>query len=185
MHLLKLYFDYVQFPRETLRQLVEERSFSQACAGYLMAALGWVLFFKVSSGSSLPVFMLLVCLLFAAELIAGSIWAAFCSFVLNIGRVAVPPAPLFVLIGAVGFIRGLLIAFALIGAMFPVFRFLGVFVLLGVFCLQLGFLIRGLKRVYNISYGWAALAWVLSFLAPGVVLIVGGILFIWMLVLLF
>ena len=181
MHLLKSYFQYVNEPEQALRTLLEEKSVAQACAGYLVAALGWVLFFNISSGVTLPVLLLKVAIVFVAETIAGSFLASFCGLFLDFFRVDTSPVKLFVLIGSAGFIKGLLVAFALISAAVPAVH-LGWFwplAVVGVFGLQLGYLIRGLKRAYNVSYGKAFLVWVLSCVPVLAALMLLGVFFVW------
>ena len=56
-HLLTTYFMYVNDPAAGVRRLLERRSFRQACLGYLVAALSWVLFFNI--GDNLCVLTLL------------------------------------------------------------------------------------------------------------------------------
>ena len=87
MHLLKSYFEYANQPEQALRTLLEERSVSQACVGYLMAALGWVLFFNIGDGVALPVLLLKVAVVFVAELAVGCFLASFCGLFLDFFRV--------------------------------------------------------------------------------------------------
>ncbi|MBR4591699.1 MAG: hypothetical protein IKO35_00630 [Elusimicrobiaceae bacterium] len=164
MHLLKLYFDYMREPEKALQSFLQQPSFTQACAGYFVAALGWVLFFNTASGGTFPVLLLKLFFVFLAELTVGFVLAAFCGLFLDFLRIETSPAKLFALIGSSGIIKGLLIAFALIAAAVPEARLkvLAPFALLLVFLLQLGYLVRSLKRVYGVSY-WKALgAWLFT-----------------------
>lgn len=186
MHLFQSYFHYMHEPEQALWILLEERSLSQACVGYLAAALGWVLFFNIGDGLTVPVFLLKLALVFVAEIIAGCFLAAFCGLFLDLFKVETSPVKLFVLIGSAGFIKGLLIAFALISAAIPAAQ-LGWFAPLGlliVFSLQLGYLTRGVHRMYNISYRKAAGAWILAFVPVIAALFFLGVFAVWGLVLL-
>ena len=187
MNLLKAYFEYVSSPQRALRQMLEQRSLAQACIGYLAAALSWVLFFNIGDGVSFPVLLLKIGLVFAAEVTAGYILASFCGLFLDFMHVATSPAQLFVLIGTAGFIKGLLIAFALISAAFPWAHlgWLAPLALLLVLGLQLGYLTRGVKRTSAASYGQAIAAWLFAFVPLAGSLILLGIFIIWGIGLLF
>ncbi len=186
MQLVKAYFNYFTHPRETLQQLLQERSLGKACAGYLMGTLGWVLFFNIADGLSVPLFLLKVILVFVAELTAGYFLASLCGLFLDFFRVKVAPVELFVLIGSAGFIKGLLIAFALISAAMPDYglKWLAPFALLLVLCLQLGYLARGVHRVYGVSVGRALTAWLVAFVPLFIALALIGIFFLWGIILL-
>ena len=187
MHVFKSYFQYVNDPEQALWALLEERSFAQACVGYLAAALSWVLFFNIGDGLSVPSFLCKLAVVFSAELTAGYLLAAFCGMILDFWRVETSPVKLFVLIGSAGFIKGLLIAFALISAAVPGAHlgWLAPLGLLSVFSLQLGYLTRGVHRTYEISYTKAATAWIMA-CVPAVVLLGLLVVFlVWGLVLLF
>ena len=187
MHLFKSYFNYMQAPEEALQHLLEERSFTQACAGYLAAALGWVLFFNIGDGVFFPVLLFKIGLVFVAEITFGYFLASFCGLFLDFLKVDTSPVKLFVLIGSAGFIKGLLIAFALISAAFP-FLHLGLLAplaLLIVLGLQLGYLTRGVHRAYQVSYGQALGAWLMAFVPVGIALILLGIFLVWGISLLF
>ena len=186
MQLVKAYFNYFTHPGDTLRQFLRERSLGKACVGYLMATLGWVLFFNIADGLSVPLFLLKIILVFVAELTAGYFLASLCGLFLDFFRVKAAPAELFVLVGSAGFIKGLLIAFALISAALPEYglAWLAPFALLLVLCLQLGYLSRGVHRVYGISTGRALTAWLMAFVPLGVALGLVGIFFVWGMILL-
>ena len=187
MSLLKMYFDYMNAPEKALGTLLEERSFSVACVGYFAATLSWVLFFNIGSGATAAALLVKMLVVFVAELTAGYFLASFCGLYLDFSKVESSPAKLFVLIGSAGFIKSLLIAFALISAAFPAARlvWLSPVALLLVFGLQLGYLTRSIKRVYNISYPRALGAWLFAFVP---VIVAFGLLFVfifWGLLLLF
>ena len=187
MNLLKAYFDYMNSPEKALHNLLEERSLTQACIGYFAATLSWVLFFNIGTGATAAALLLKMLIVFVAELTAGYFLASFCGLYLDFLKVESSPAKLFVLIGSAGFIKGLLIAFALISAAFPLARlvWLSPSALLLVFGLQLGYLTRGIKRVYNISYPRALGAWLFAFVP---MLVAFGLLFLfvcWGLMLIF
>lgn len=181
MHLLKSYFSYVNEPEQALWALLEERSLAQAGMGYLAATLGWVLFFNIGDGVAFPVLLLKVALVFLAEITAGCFLAAFCGLFLDLWKVETSPIKLFVLIGSAGFIKGLLIAFALISAAIPAahLAWLSPLAVVGVFGLQLGYLVRGLKRAYGVSYIKATLAWVLACVPVLTALVLLGVFFVW------
>ena len=174
-------------PEKALHNLLEERSLTQACIGYFAATLSWVLFFNIGTGATAAALLLKMLIVFVAELTAGYFLASFCGLYLDFLKVESSPAKLFVLIGSAGFIKGLLIAFALISAAFPLARlvWLSPIALLLVFGLQLGYLTRGIKRVYNISYPRALGAWLFAFVP---MLVAFGLLFLfvcWGLMLIF
>lgn len=187
MGLLNTYFTYMQDPATGVRQLLTRRSFRQACLGYLTATLGWVLFFNIGDQLSVAVLLLKLFLVFLAELTAGYFIAALCGLFLDLRRVKVSSAQLFVLIGSAGFIKAILIAFALISAAFPQAHlgYLAPLALLGVFALQLGYLVLGLKRAWNVGAGEALGGWLFGFVPVCALFGLVGIFFIWFLVLVF
>lgn len=186
MHLFQSYFHYMREPEQALWVLLEERSLSQACAGYLAAALAWVLFFNMGDGLTVPVFLFKLALVFVTEIIAGCFLAAFCGLFLDLFKVGTSPVKLFVLIGSAGFIKGLLIAFALISMALPEARLgclapLGLLLVLG---LQLGYLTRSVRRMYNVSYRKAVSVWILAFVPVIAAMFLLGVFAVWGLVLL-
>ena len=186
-HLLTTYFLYAQDPVSGVQHLLEHRSFRQACLGYFVAALSWVLFFNI--GDQLSLFSLLFKLLivFVAEVTVGYFVAALCGLFLDLRRVKVSSAQLFVLVGSAGFLNALLVACALISATFAIAH-LGVLmplVLLGLWILKLVYLVRGLQYAWNISVGDALSAWLFGLVPVCTVFSLAGIFFIWFLVLLF
>ena len=187
MHLFKLYFDYMNDPEQAVQTLLQERSFALACAGYFAAALGWVLFFNIGDGLSVFALLFKLAVVFVAELTAGYFVASLCGLFLDFSNVQTSPAKLFVLIGSAGFIKGLLIAFALISAAVPGAHlgWLAPLGLLSVFSLQLGYLTRGVHRTYEISYTKAFTAWIMACVPAVVLLVLLGVFFVWGLLLLF
>lgn len=187
MNLLKTYFLYIKNPNEALRVMLRERSFKQACAGYFAATLGWVLFFNIGDGLSVPVLILKLAAVFAAELTAGYFIASLCGLFLDFSRIKVSPAELFCLVGSAGFIKGLLIAFALVSAAVPAAKlgWLAPLALAFVCALQLGYLTRALKRSCAIGTGRAIGAWLFGFLPVCAALLLAGIFVIWTIILLF
>lgn len=187
MNLLKTYFLYIKDPNEALHRILQERSLKQACAGYFAATLGWILFFNIGDGLSVPVLVFKLAAVFAAELTAGYFIASLCGLFLDFSRVKVSPAELFCLVGSAGFIKGLLIAFALVSAAVPSAK-LGWFApaaLAFVFALQLGYLARALKRACSIGTGKALGAWLFGFIPVCAAFLLAGIFFVWTLSLLF
>ena len=187
MHLFKSYYDYMNNPEQAVHALLEERSLAQACVGYFAATLGWVLFFNIGDGLSVPALLFKLAVVYVAELTAGYFLAACCGLFLDFLKVETSPARLFVLIGSAGFIKGLLIAFALISAAFPAARLviLSPVALLLVLGLQLGYLTRGVKRAYDISYAKALGAWLFAFVPVFVSLGLMVLFVVWGLTLLF
>lgn len=187
MNLLKTYYLYIKNPNEALRLILQERSLKQACAGYFAAALGWVLFFNIGDGLAVPVLVLKLAIVFAAELTAGYFIASLCGLFLDFSRIKVSPAELFCVVGSAGFIKGLLIAFALISAAIPTAKlcWFAPLALAFVFALQLGYLTRALKRACTIGTGKAIGAWLFGFLPVCAALVLAGIFFVWMISLFF
>lgn len=185
--LLKIYFTYAHDPVSGMQMLMARRSFRQSCLGYFVAALSWVLFFNIGDNLSIPVLILKLVLVFAAELTAGYFVAALCGLFLDLRRVKVSSAQLFVLLGSSGFIKPILIALALISAAFPQAHlgWLSPFALLLVFTLQLVYLVRGLKRTWNVGSAEALCGWLFGFIPVGALLTLLGIFFIWFLVIIF
>lgn len=177
----------MQNPVEGMHMLMARRSFRQACLGYLTAALSWVLFFNIGDDLSVAVLILKLLLVFAAELTAGYFIAALCGLFLDLRRVKVSSAQLFVMIGSAGFIKAVLVAFALMSATLPQAHlgWLAPLALLGVFIWQLIYLVQGLKRTWHVNAAEALCAWLFGFIPVGALLGILGIFFIWFLVLIF
>lgn len=187
MNLLKTYFLYMKDPQEAVQQLMKRRSFAQACAGYFAATLGWVLFFNIGDGLSVPALLFKLLVVFAAELTAGYFIASLCGLFLDLSRVKTSPAELFCLVGSAGFIKGLLIAFALISAAVPGAQlyWLAPAALAFVLLLQLGYLTRALKRACNIGTGKALGAWLFGIIPISAAFALCGLFLIWGVTLLF
>ncbi len=181
MNLLKTYFLYIKDPHRAVQTLFERRSFAHACAGYFAATLGWVLFFNIGDGLSVPALVFKLLAVFAAELTAGYFIASLCGLYLDFSRIKASPAQLFCLIGSAGFIKGLLIAFALISAAVPAAKlyWLAPLALLLTFALQLGYLTRSLMRACHIGAGKALGGWLFGFVPVCAALALGGVFFIW------
>ena len=185
--LLKIYFTYVSDPVEGMKMLMKRRSFRQGCLGYFTAALSWVLFFNIGDDLSVPVLIFKLLLVFTAELTAGYFVAALCGLFLDLRRVKVSSAQLFVMLGSAGFIKSILIPLALISATFPQAHlgWLSPLALLFVLVLQLVYLVRGLERTWNVGPAEALCAWLFGFIPMGALMVLLGVFFIWFLVLLF
>lgn len=181
MNLLNAYFKYMENPETGLHTLMERRSFRQACLGYLMATVSWVIFFNVGDGLSIPALVLKLFFVFIAELTAGFCLASFAGLFLDLKKTKVSSAEVFVLIGSAGWIKGLLIAGALISAMCPSAELwlLAPLFLLGVLLLQLGYLTRGLMRISKISVARALSAWIVAFIPAGVLFGLLGVFCVW------
>lgn len=186
-HLLQTYFTYMKDPAEGVRRLLVRRSFRQACLGYLVAALSWVLFFNIGDQLSVMAVFFKLFFVFLAEITAGYFIAALCGLFLDLRRVKVSAAQLFVLIGSAGFMKAILIAFALISAAFAPLH-LGVLAplaLLFVFVLQLVYLVMGLRYAWNVGTAEALGGWLFGFIPVLALFGLVGIFFIWFLILLF
>lgn len=186
-HLLATYFMYVDDPAAGVRRLLERRSFRQACVGYLAAALSWVLFFNIGDQLSLFALLFKLLIVFAAEVTAGYFVAALCGLFLDLRRVKVSSAQLFVLVGSAGFLNALLIACALICAAFATAH-LGVLmplIVLGLWVLKLIYLVRGLRYAWDVNIGDAIGAWLFGLVPVCMAFSLVGIFFIWFLVVLF
>lgn len=181
MNLLKSYFKYMDDPSGAITQLAAERSLSRACMGYFAATLGWVLFFNIGDGISPVTLLLKLFVVFIAELTAGYFIASLCGLFLDFKHIKSSPAELFVLIGSAGFIKGLLVAFALISAAWPGagLGLLAPFALLLVLGLQLGYLTRSLMRLCGVSAAQALTAWLFGFVPALVAVVLLGVFFVW------
>ena len=185
-HLLATYFLYIQDPAAGVRRLLERRSFRQACAGYFVAALSWVLFFNIGDQLSLFALFFKLFVVFAAEITVGYFAAALCGLFLDLRRVKVSCAQLFVLLGSAGFLNVLLVACALISAALASAH-LGLLmplVVMGVFILKLIYLVRGLQYAWNVDVVEALGGWLFGLVPVCAAFGLAGIFFIWFLVLL-
>ena len=186
-HLLQTYFTYMKDPAAGVRRLLTRRSFRQACLGYLVAALSWVAFFNVGSHLSVAALFFKLVIVFLAEVTVGYFVAALCGLFLDLRRVKVSAAQLFVLIGSAGFIKAILVAFALISATVPQAHlgWLAPLVLVFVLALQLGYLVRGLKYAWNVSTAEALGGWLFGVVPVCALFGLLAIFFVWAIVLLF
>ncbi len=185
-HLLATYFLYAQDPAAGVRRLLERRSFRQACLGYLTAAFSWVLFFNIGDELSLFALLFKWFIVFAAEVTAGYFVAALCGLFLDLRRVKVSSAQLFVLVGSAGFLNALLVACSLISAAFATTH-LGMLmplVVLGLWIAKLIYLVRGLQHAWNVNVSDAIGAWLFGLVPVCAAFSLVGIFFIWFLVVL-
>ncbi len=186
-HLLDTYFLYVQDPAAGVRRLLDRRSFRQACLGYFAAAFSWVLFFNIGDHLSLFALFFKLLIVFTAEVTAGYFVAALCGLFLDLRRVKVSSAQLFVLAGSAGFLNTLLIACALICAAFTGahLEVLMPLIVLGLLVLKLIYLVRGLQHAWNVNVGDAVGAWLFGLVPVCAAFSLVGIFFIWFLVVIF
>ena len=93
---------------------------------------------------------------------------------------------LFVLIGSSGFIKGLLIAFALISTMWPQASLwmLAPAAIVLVFALQLVYLTLALRRVSDTSISLGLLSWLFGILPVGALFVLLGVFLVWIILLL-
>lgn len=112
--LWKAYFSYVNDPAQTVRQLVQERRFSAAFAGYGVAALCWVCFFWLGKDLSAWGLVWRFCFFWLLEVSLGYLWAALSGLFLNFFSDGNGPSALFIALGLSGFVQGLLLCFSLI-----------------------------------------------------------------------
>ena len=187
MRLLQSYFNYMENPDGNLYRLLPNRSFGAACVGYLVATIGWVVFFNVGDNLNLFSLSLKLFFVFLAEITIGYFIASLTGMLLSFQKVAVPSSDLFVLLGSAGFIKMLLLVGALVSACFPQAHLgrLAPLWIIVVFGLQLFYLSKTLKEWGNISFGRALLYWLLG-IFPGFVLFgLLGIFMLWGIILLF
>lgn len=185
MQLIKNYFEYVQNPAQALKELIAKPSFKQSCCGYLVAALSWVLFFNIGDGLSVPEFLVKLLIVFLAELTAGSFMAALSGLFLAFRGKKISPSQLFVLLGSAGFIKSLLIAFALVSACFPYAQMwmLAPLGILLVFALQLGYLTSALCRTEGTSVTLGLVAWLFGIVPVSALFALLITFFVWMIIL--
>lgn len=185
MRLLTAYFNYMKDPLSGIRAAFSVRHTGWGFLGYACAALCMVLYFNVGEGISPVMLFAKFTVLFVAELLIGYFVASLAGLYLDFSGIKASPVQVFTLIGTAGFIKGLLVAFALISAAAPVLSFLGVLVWVCVLICQLCYLLVNLKRLYDISFGRALTALLTAFFVPAFALLVLGIFFVWGLVLIF
>lgn len=181
MRFLKAYLNYMDNPCEMISLLVKQRAWGQICLGYLVAALGWVVFFNIGDGLSLAALLLKIFLVFVAEVTAGYFIAALTALFLDFKKSPISPAELFALVGTAGYLKGLLIAGALISALFPNAHFclFAPIYLLVVFLIQLCFLVHSVRQMQQMSVGTAICAWILGVLPIGFLFALVGMFFVW------
>lgn len=187
MSILKAYLHYLQDPAEALKKMLQERSVASGCFGFFVATLGWVLFFNVGDGLSVPVLLLKLAIVFLAELTAGYFLAALASLFLDLTGVKNSSVELFILIGSSGLIKSLLIAFAIISNAVPAaqLHYIAPFALLVVYILQVIYLTKALMRVYEISCIKALCAWLCLVIPVFILGLLVSVFGIWGIILLF
>lgn len=186
MRLLTSYFNYMKNPSGRWEDMFDHSSVGQALFGYLTATLGWVILFNIGDGLSLFSLLAKLSIVFLAEVTVGYFMASLTGMFLSWNEKTVSSFHLFVLIGTAGFIKGLLIAWALICALLN--THLGGYtslVLFLVFLLQFFYLVRGLKQLTSLSTIGAVGAWFAGIVPVGILLFLLGIFGIWGLALLF
>ena len=107
------YFAYVKDPTDTVRQLVQNRVFKVAFAGYGVAALCWVSFFWLGENLSAWGFLWRFIFFWLLEVSLGYLWAALSGLFLNFFSDDNGPSALFIALGLSGFVQSLLLCFAL------------------------------------------------------------------------
>ena len=111
--LVRAYFAYTKDPSAALRNLVEQRRFGAAAAGYALAALCWVVFFNISDALSAWGLVWNFLFFFLLESTLGYLWAALSGLFLNFLSDGNGSSSLFMLMGVSGVVQGLLLCFAL------------------------------------------------------------------------
>lgn len=182
MNLLSAYFKYMREPAITVRAVLHARRLGQGLLGYACAALCMVLFFNVGASVSPAVLFAKFVLVFAAELVIGYFVASLSGLFLDLSGSRASSAELFTLVGLSGFIKGLLVAYALIAAAQPALSFLGPLVWLLVWGLQIGFLIKNLGRAYGVSGGKAFVSLLFAVLPVAAAFFLLFVFFIWFIV---
>ena len=187
MRLLTSYFNYMQHPSGRWTDLFDCSSSAQACLGYFIATLGWVIFFNLGDGLSLAALIFKLLFVFLAEVTVGYFIASLTGIYLSFKKVNVSASTLFVLIGSAGFIKSLLIVWALLCAFLSnaYLSSYNALVVVIVFALQVIYLTRGLKQVSPLTTMGALVAWIAG-VFPGVILFfLLGVFGIWGIALLF
>lgn len=111
--LVRAYFAYTKDPSAALRNLVEQRRFGAAAAGYALAALCWVVFFNIGGALSAWGLVGNFLFFFLLESTLGYLWAALSGLFLNFLSDGNGSSSLFMLMGVSGVVQGLLLCFAL------------------------------------------------------------------------
>lgn len=155
MNLLSAYFSYAKDPKQTVRDIAARRSFGAAMLGYLTAALSYLVFLNVTAGLGAWSFIAQAGVLLLLELTAGYFIASLSGLFLDFSNHKGSGTELFIIIGLSGFIKSLLVVFALIAAVVPWISSVGIIVVLLVWVCQFVFIVRNLKRLYDISTGRA------------------------------
>ncbi len=183
--LLQAYYLYMRNPREGLQVLFSSRAYGAACAGYLLAALAAVCVFNAGDSLGFFSFLFKTAVWFGTELVLGLVMASCAALFLDFSGKKASPAELFILIGTAGFIKGLLIAASVVALACPPLAFIVPLCVLVVLGLQLGYLLRNISRMWEVS-GWRACGAVFFCALPAVGgAVLAGLFIIWGLVLLF
>lgn len=172
-------------PREGLELLFSSRAYGVGLLGYLTAALAAVCVFNAGAGLGVFAFLFKTLVWWAAELTIGLVMAACAALFLDFTGKKASPAQLFILIGTAGFIKGLIIAFSVIALAQPALSFLVVLGVLATLCLQLGYLLRNIMRVWKVN-AWQACGAVFFCAVPALAgAMLSLVFFVWGLVVLF
>lgn len=155
MNLLRAYFAYAKDPAHALRELTVNRRFGAAMAGYVTAALSYLVFFNVGAQLGAWAFAAKFLVLLLLELTTGYFIASLSGLFLDFGKHKGAGGDLFILVGLSGFIKSMLVAFALTAGAWPWLQPVGALVILLAWACQFAFIVRGLRRVYDISLGKA------------------------------
>lgn len=184
-NLLSAYFVYMKDPHAGLAKIFAPRSYGLAVLGYLAAAVSGVCLFNIGTGLGVFSFLLKTSILFCTEILLGLLMAACAALCLDFAGKKSSPAELFILIGTAGFMKGLLIAFAVIALAFPWLRFILPLGVLATLIFQLVYLMGNIQREYAAS-GWQSFFAIFFCVVPAAAsLALAGIFFMWSLVLIF
>lgn len=149
--LLNAYFAYDKNPKQAVCELVEKRHFGAALAGYAAAALCWTVFFWVGEGLNAWGLLWRFVFFWLLEVTMGYLWAGLSGLFLNFFSNQNGSSALFVVLGLSGFCQGIILAFALIAAVFGFLKSLAVLVLAIVFLLRFVFVLLNTSRVAGVG----------------------------------
>ena len=171
------YFSYMKDPASTVRQLVQERRFNAAFAGYGVAALCWVCFFWLGKDLSAWGFLWRFVFFWLLEVSLGYLWAALSGLFLNFFSDDNGPSALFIALGISGFVQGLLLCFSLIALAADCFAPLMALVCAVTVILRFSFAVLNAARAVQVSLNKAlgALCFVLVPVAAVVCLMIGAV----------
>lgn len=171
------YFSYAKDPASTVRQLVQERCFNAAFAGYGVAALCWVCFFWLGKDLSAWGFLWRFVFFWLLEVSLGYLWAALSGLFLNFFSDDNGPSALFIALGISGFVQGLLLCFSLIVLAADGFAPLMALVCAVTLILRFSFAVLNAARAVQVGLSKAlgALCFVLVPAAAAVCLSIGAV----------